>query len=346
MTANNPCLTSCGQTRFDLGANVAKYLLELYKDPLETVDISGRHQSFVDEPEVFRCDPQKLHVHYRNDALAHLQQFDIITERRPIKGLIFLFKWTQDPEPRETVAEIPEDLFFAHQITENACATQAILSIILNCPDIELGPTLTDFKTFTKDFDSKLKGEAIGHTESIRKVHNSFARPELYDMMDKSKPRYGTEDAFHFISYIPFNGRVYELDGLRKGPIDLGAAAEDWLAVARSAIQKRIEALHGEIRFNLMAVVKDRRKILSEQLTELLKTGINDDSYLVSELTAKLYSEEKKFERYSRENSYRKHNFVPFFINSLRLLAQRGELEGLVAAAKDKANRRAKDNLQ
>jgi ubiquitin carboxyl-terminal hydrolase L5 len=47
-------------------------------------------------------------------------------------------------------------------------------------------------------------------------------RPELFLIEDK---KFGgkEEDAFHFIAYVPFEGRLYELDGLQKGPIDLGA---------------------------------------------------------------------------------------------------------------------------
>lgn len=42
------------------------------------------------------------------------------------------------------------------------------------------------------------------------------------------------EDAFHFVSYVPVNGRLYELDGLRDGPIDLGKASSlnlVWLGI-------------------------------------------------------------------------------------------------------------------
>jgi ubiquitin carboxyl-terminal hydrolase L5 len=51
------------------------------------------------------------------------------------------------------------------------------------------------------------------------------------------------EDVYHFVGYIPVDGRLYELDGLKDGPIDLGAVTPDadWLDIVRPIIEKRIK---------------------------------------------------------------------------------------------------------
>lgn len=58
-----------------------------------------------------------------------------------------------------------------------------------------------------------------------------------------SKTASKDDDVFHFVSYVPIKGKLYELDGLKEGPIDLGdiPAGTDWLEVARPIIAKRME---------------------------------------------------------------------------------------------------------
>ena len=67
-------------------------------------------------------------------------------------GLIFLFKWTgeKDERPALDAANAPPGLFYAKQMVPNACATQAILSILLNADSAHLkrGSTLDELKAF------------------------------------------------------------------------------------------------------------------------------------------------------------------------------------------------------
>ena len=65
----------------------------------------------------------------------------------------------------------------------NACATQAILSVLLNCKhsDISLGPNLEEFKNFCQSFDANMRGLALSNSDVIREVHNSFSRYFSYN---------------------------------------------------------------------------------------------------------------------------------------------------------------------
>lgn len=149
----------------------------------------------------------------------------------------------------------------------------------MNCnhADLKLGSTLTDLKEFCISFDAQNKGLTLTNASQIRTVHNSFARQTLFELDNKKAQK--DEDVFHFIGYVPIDGRLYELDGLKEGPIDLGPiqSNQDWVNVVRPIIQKRIDKYsEGEIHFNLMAIVSDRQLIYQRQIDEILK-GPTDD---------------------------------------------------------------------
>ncbi|XP_051550171.1 ubiquitin carboxyl-terminal hydrolase BAP1-like [Myxocyprinus asiaticus] len=208
----------------------------------------------------------------------------------PVYGFIFLFKWIEERRSRRKVStlvdetsviddDIVNDMFFAHQLIPNSCATHALLSVLLNCSDVELGTTLSRMKTFTKGFSPESKGYAIGNAPELAKAHNSHARPEPRHLPEKQNgiSAVRTMEAFHFVSYVPIKDRLFELDGLKAYPIDHGPWGEDeeWTDKARRVIMERIglatagEPYH-DIRFNLMAVVPDRR-VKYESRLDVLK---------------------------------------------------------------------------
>jgi ubiquitin carboxyl-terminal hydrolase L5 len=285
-----------------------------------------------------------------------------VTDLEPIYGFIFLFKWDSAIESKRKKqsiqpTEIPPEVFFAHQTVQNACATQALLSILLNVPstaDVELGADLLNFRSFAKDLTPKFRGESIGANELLRKVHNGFARPELAMVEDKKRDSTGKEeDPFHFVSILPIGEELYEFDGLKPAPIAHGRCGESWVEKALNVIGEKIAEIQqagaGEIRFNLMAVIKDRTTLYREQIDQQIRlicqledslrlkpaVDSNDprqnqiESLLAqnADLEGRLEEEQLKMVQQQRDNARRRHNFVPLAMALLKEMSKNGALD-------------------
>jgi ubiquitin carboxyl-terminal hydrolase L5 len=81
------------------------------------------------------------------------------------------------------------------------------------------------------------------------------------------------EESYHFIGYVPYAGKVWELDGLKSGPLEVGEipaeSSRGWMDVARPALRRKMQK-YGDVRVNLLAIVQDQYEKLSDEL-EMLK---------------------------------------------------------------------------
>lgn len=281
----------------------------------------------------------------------------IFENLRPVHGLIFLFKHLQHEDPPAEVVTDKrlEKIYFAKQVINNACATQAVISLLLNCrhPDLDLGPELTKLKEFSMSFDPKMRGLTLSNSETIRDAHNSMAQQNLFEV-DRKLP-VTDDEAYHFIGYMPIEGRLYELDGLQEGPIDHGAIApeQDWLDVVRPIILKRINVYtEGEIHFNLMALVSDRKMIYERQLEELLNESnllsmeTDRDDTEIPRLRMLIDYEDLKTRKYKLEMARRRHNYFPFLISLFKVLGREKKLIQMYEKAKIRVQKKGTKKLK
>lgn len=140
-------------------------------------------------------------------------------------------------------------LFFL--LVPNSCATHALLSILLNCSDLNLGETLTRLKNHTKGMSPENKGLAIGNTPELACAHNSHAMSQAKRRLDRSSGistgRF-TGEAFHFVSFVPIDGHLFELDGLKPFPMNHGQWKENeaWTDKFRITMEERLGISTGE----------------------------------------------------------------------------------------------------
>lgn len=262
---------------------------------------------------------EKLHIEDVQFEDLYSVETDDIRRQMPVHGVIFLFKYGQVDRISASNGNLPLDgvydadyqqknIFFARQSIQNACATQAVLNVLLNT-QVDLGPEIGDFRSFVAGFDSHMAGETISNSELIRLVHNSFSPPNM--MVDENRPvsdsGHKDDGLFHFVGYVNIQNEIYELDGLKTYPIRHGPAhsPEEFAERLPEVLRRRIAKYGDELRFSLLAITNN--KLLQFQ-------NDNDVFGVENELT--------KRDAWKRENDLRRHDYTGLIVKLLGGISQ------------------------
>ena len=157
--------------------------------------------------------------------------------------------------------------------------------------------------------DPESKGFAIANMMELAHIHNKHARPPR-TMVPPVGGRKSSivssayallPDTYHYVSFVPINGRLFELDGLKEFPIDHGpwGELEKWTDLFQRTLTQRLVESQ-DCLFNLLALVPDPVPQISEHLkrlhneqTELLKNAVELAREVISERGEKVPVEEK-----------------------------------------------------
>ncbi|VDP06773.1 unnamed protein product [Soboliphyme baturini] len=235
-----------------------------------------RHQCFFSMAEAWaelESDPGLFTLLLKDFGVQDVEVEEVYDLHSPLEGpsygFIFLFKWLGNTrrsrhgsfglstKPNQLVTDEAtlNSMFFAKQClffynVPNSCATYALLNILLNQENVNLGETLLSLKEETRGLNP----------ENFGRYGNCFRR-------------HHHEETFHFASYLPINGHLYELDSLKAYPVDHGVIPEsmEWTQFFQQIILDRFSFLNlenneEEIRYNLMTLVPCKLKICQQRM--------------------------------------------------------------------------------
>ncbi|RPD58222.1 cysteine proteinase [Lentinus tigrinus ALCF2SS1-7] len=240
---------------------------------------SGRHDLVGGPFAVIESDPGVFTTLIRKLGVRGLEVTELYsvepfaTDHLNPYGLIFCYLCedgigAQNDSGSSDDLEDPDarTIWFANQLSDDACSSQAILNVLFNCKGVDIGVELREFAADTEKMSPVMRGLAISNSSHIREAQNSLARPAdvrgayhtlAATSLDAAKAiakaasspptkkrktssstttrakrkAASTEklDAYHFIGYVPAHGRVWELDGLRAaGPLDVGEVQSEF----------------------------------------------------------------------------------------------------------------------
>ena len=180
---------------------------------------------------------------------------------QPVLGVMFLyqctpvqvaFKNTQADQLDPTA--VPNEIFYMKQFAQNACGTIALFHIILNSmPNhadmVTPNSYLTKFLSEAQTQAPEDRGKTFEKNEEIKTEHKGASQ--------QGQTAAQSDADSHFIAFIPHNGRLWELDGMKKCPVNMGPCSqEEFLAKACEEVKKYMQRDPDNLNFSTIVLAK------------------------------------------------------------------------------------------
>ncbi|XP_063723540.1 ubiquitin carboxyl-terminal hydrolase-like [Symsagittifera roscoffensis] len=148
----------------------------------------------------------------------------------------------------------PEGLWYTHQTVSNACGSVAMMHILANVKPYVLseGSKLGSFVSRTKGMNPVDIAKSMETSDELAAVHDSFAQQG--DTAPPEDPKEKVDE--HFVAFVPFNGKLVELDGAKEGPVVHGDVTSDtFLLQAAEICKEYMKHSEGSLKFAVTALI-------------------------------------------------------------------------------------------
>ncbi|KAB5569999.1 ubiquitin carboxyl-terminal hydrolase [Coniochaeta sp. 2T2.1] len=155
-----------------------------------------------------------------------------------------------------------EPVVWFRQTIQNACGLYAVLHGVCNGAArgfIEPNGLLASLLKESIPLPPEGRAKVLEDSAELEKAHTAVALKGDSAVPESAE----AEVVFHYICYVKSekDGRVYELDGDRKGPIDTGVVLEEGEDVCGEEVlglvRRYIEGAEGNLNFSLLALVDE-----------------------------------------------------------------------------------------
>lgn len=139
-------------------------------DRIDVVGVPGPFAVIESDPDVFTTLLRTLGV-TGHEVVEIPEIAPWALEPLNPKGLIFCYLWKKEGFRRYPFDD-PDaaNVWFAEQLVDDACASLAMLNVVLNAPNMNIGPALTEFRADTKEMSSAVNSAFAPRTVPVNDI--------------------------------------------------------------------------------------------------------------------------------------------------------------------------------